>query len=177
MSIGSSSISNQNNHSGAVNPSNVAATRVAPHLRISPGNIAPRMVIPRQVSDSKTVSSASNPYDGGRAETTSQSGWSAIGPRHRPAVPAPIIYNAWDASGVAHVQRRFPSDSYSDTGSTITTTTTSTARPAPAPTTARNSNWAKPVGTKKKNNEYNALDHQANPRRPQNDDDSDYDSM
>lgn len=60
----------------------------------------------------------------------------AVGARTAPR-QAPITYTAYDPSGRAHTQQRVPSD---------TTSQASKATVVPAP--ARNSNWAKPAGSR-----------------------------
>lgn len=160
----------------SVRPTNNQSTnssRAAP-LQANPGNLALNMGAgPRKPSDTTTVPSMSNPYEGRASETTSQAGWSAVGGPGRTYTS----FNAWDSKGVEHIQKRFFSDSRSEAGSTITsttassTTTTTTVRPAPP--AVSNSGWAKATGRRNKQVQYNALDHQTQPRRQERTDSDD----
>ncbi|KUJ18292.1 uncharacterized protein LY89DRAFT_45047 [Mollisia scopiformis] len=185
MSLRTNGWTNQPVRTRAVNQPNVPASRTpaaAPHLRASPGNAPVTMPAVRKVSDMKTLSSVSNPYEGWATDNLSQSGASAVRPSATlPTVganrPAPVTYNAWDAAGQLHVQQRFSSDTHSEAGSTITSTsaaTISTVRPPPV-INARNSNWAKPVGSRNLQTKYDARDHRDQPKPTQNDYDSDDD--
>lgn len=186
MSIGSRPWPNQNGRPGAAHPLNNTSI-LPPHLRGNSSGPNPANATPRQVFDTRTVSSASNPYEGSHTETTDQLSWGAIDTRRRAPGPAPALgtYNAWDENGVPHVQQRvLSSGTPSETGSTITATTTSPAvrPPPPPPATARNPNWAKPSGSRNYHRQvqYNPLDHQANPQRKvadDSDDDEDADDM
>ncbi|CZR52995.1 uncharacterized protein PAC_02873 [Phialocephala subalpina] len=187
MSIGSGPWSSQNVRPGAAHPLNNTSI-LPPHLRARPSGPNPTSFAPRQVSDSRTVSSVSNPYEGSRTEATSQPGWGAVDARRRAPGPAPVpqTYTGWDVNGVAHIQQRFlSSGTPSETGSTVTTTTNSPAMqsPPPPPATARNSNWAKPAGSRNYHRQiqYNPLEHQTNPQckvvDDSSDDDDDVDNM
>lgn len=134
----------------------------------------------RKPSNTKTVSSVSNPYEGLATPTLGVATWGDLGAGR----PAAIQHNAWDSNGQKHVQQRVLSDSRSEVGSTVTsastaTTITTTVKAAPPPpgpaATGRSSNWAKAVGSRNVDVKYNALDHQPQSRRQQKEYDSDDD--
>ncbi|KAH7399993.1 hypothetical protein BKA64DRAFT_642147 [Cadophora sp. MPI-SDFR-AT-0126] len=108
----------------------------------SGSRVGSRSTVTPKNFDVKSQSSASAP----------SGQWGAMDARRRDPVtqrPAPIQYTAWDNKGQPHIHHRVPSGSGSQSqqSSSLPSARTPPAPPAPVPT-VRNTNWAKPVGSR-----------------------------
>ncbi|KAK0104082.1 hypothetical protein ONS96_005183 [Cadophora gregata f. sp. sojae] len=125
-------------------------TRIAPGSTLMSGSgvaSGSRNTATQRSFDIRSQSSASNPY-----ETVSGTpGWGAMDARRRdPATqrPNPATFTGWDNRGQPHIQQRFPSESGSQTQQSTSASATSALPAATVPGPTRNSNWARPVGSR-----------------------------